>query len=53
MAVRLLVLEQLEPKEAAARSGVKTRQLRQRKERGLALLRSELEPWSQSLVGVG
>jgi RNA polymerase sigma factor (sigma-70 family) len=44
-AVRLLVLEGLEPRDARSRTGVSTRQLRQRRDRGLVLLRAELEEW--------
>lgn len=49
VAVRLLVLEGLEPRDARSRTGVSTRQLRQRRDRGLVFLRSELEDWDPAL----
>lgn len=45
-AVRLLVMEGLNPTEARQLTGATARQLRQRKERGLAALRQSLQDWS-------
>lgn len=47
-AVRLLVMEGLNPTEARAVTGATARQLRQRKERGLAALRENLNEWAES-----
>ena len=49
-AVRMLVLGGLDPSEARRRTGATARQLRQRKERGLALLRQELAAWEPAGV---
>lgn len=46
-AVRLLVMEGLNPTEARAVTGASARQLRQRKERALAALRDSLADWHQ------
>jgi RNA polymerase sigma factor (sigma-70 family) len=44
-AVKLLVMDGLNPTEARQVTGATARQLRQRKERGLAALRTHLETW--------
>jgi RNA polymerase sigma factor (sigma-70 family) len=49
MAVRLLVLEGLEPRDARAKTGVSTRQLRQRRDRGIVLLKAQLTEWDPCL----
>lgn len=51
-AVRLLVMEALTPTEARMVTGATARQMRQRRERGLAALRATLEDWAETEVGL-
>lgn len=48
-AVKLLVMDALSPTEARTVTGATARQMRQRRERGLAALRSSLEPWAEKI----
>lgn len=48
LAVKLLVMDGMNPTEARAVTGATARQLRQRKERGLAALRDSLTAWHET-----
>jgi DNA-directed RNA polymerase specialized sigma24 family protein len=45
-AVKLLVMEQLPMREVRERTGASPKQLRARRDRGLATLRGELDSWA-------